>query len=54
MIFKTEKVNIGFDRDVLSYLDIYFKDAGNYESLKSFFESEYVTFLLKVLHHLVH
>ena len=39
--FKTEKVNVGFDRDVLSYLDIYFKDAGNYESLKSFFESEY-------------
>ena len=39
--FETEKVNIGFDRDVLFYLDIYFKDAGNYESLKFFFESEY-------------
>jgi len=39
--FKADKINIGFDHDVLSYVDIYFNDAGNYESLKSFFESEY-------------
>ncbi len=39
--FKADKINIGFDHDVLFYLDIYFNDAGNYESIKSFFESEY-------------
>jgi len=39
--FKIEKINIGFDHEVLFYLDVYFKDAGNYESLKLFFESEY-------------
>ena len=39
--FDIEKINIGFDHDVLFYLDIYFKDDGNYEPLKSFFESEY-------------
>ena len=36
-----EKINIGFDHEVLFYLDIYFKDQDNYEPLKSFFESEY-------------
>ena len=39
--FNIEKINIGFDQDVLFYLDLYFIDAGNYELLKSFFESEF-------------
>ncbi len=39
--YKIEKINIGFDQDILFYLDLYFKDDDNYDSLKSFFESEY-------------
>ncbi len=37
----TEKINVGFDHDILFYLDIYFKDEDNFEPLKFFFESEY-------------